>query len=45
MEMDEDVLFADLSKQIALLIMDDDEFASQQTTTVSPVQVSFFLSC
>ena len=35
MELDDDVFFADLSKQISLLIMDDDEDLATHSPSVS----------
>lgn len=42
MELDDDVFFADLSKQISLLIMDDDEDIATHCPSVS-LQVCFLL--
>lgn len=41
MEVEDDLLFADLSKQVSLLIMDDDEHEHQNSSVCRPSHNSF----
>lgn len=43
MELEDDILFANLSKEIALLIMDEDEDPLAYQPTTNSIQVIYYL--